>query len=278
MGVNIELLKKLRTKTNAAIKDCKNALENCENNFEKAVDFLRKKGILKAKIKEDNLTNHGYVYATSNLNEASIALIGTETDFCANNEMIKNLTIKICNFILSKNASNIEELLNLQFNDYNDTLGNYIKEIASKMSENVRLLEFKKLDNLSSYNVGVYNHFDHLASAVCVLEGGNVDLANQIAAQIVAMSPKYISLDDVPKEVYEKEKKILEEELMSSVTAKSKPNHIFLNILTGRLKKNFANETLLAQPFIFKEKLSVEEILNHSKAKVIDFYYISIRN
>ena len=263
----MEKIKQLREKTGAGMVDCKKALLEANNDIEKAVEILRKKGIAKAAKREDKETSEGVIKIAVNNenNQGYIFELSAETDFVARNEKFIKLSDDLMEIIKKEKPNSIDELLNLSMekNTIKETVQNFSGTIGEK-------IEIKKFETLKSN--GTVGNYSHLGGKIGVLVSLNVadkkDLAYDIAMQVAASNPKYITSEDVPIEEIEKEKEIYKEQLIKQ----GKPENIIENILKGKINKYFKEVCLVDQEFIKEEKKQVKDILGDIKVEKIIRY------
>ncbi len=271
MGVSMQDVKKLREMTGAGMLDCKKALEEAEGDLEKAKEILRKKGLAKAEKKASRETKEGIIYALLSEDRKKGVLIelNCETDFVARNEEFKALAQDIANHIAqvdenSNKEGEADEILTQPFfKDGSKTVGDLIKEAVAKIGENIRLSRFCRYDTdgfLHSYihgggRIGVLLDFSAPELSEEVLR-----LVQDVAMQIAAMRPEFVSVDSIPGEVLDKEREILREQ----TRAEGKPEHILDKIVEGKLRKFYQEKVLLEQAFIKDDKKSVGKVINES--------------
>jgi len=221
--------------------DCNKALAEANGNVDEAVEILRKKGEAKAAKKADRVTKEGLVAIKRDGEKVAVVSLTCETDFVSRNE----------DFIGALNRM-VEKLFNdgeAGFFDWADAIVK--NELIIKIGENMQVGEFGVY---TGEFVGTYLHSNRKAAGIVVLNGGNQDVANDIAMQIVAMSPAYLQPSDVPAEVLDKEKEIYLEQLKNE----GKPQEIAEKILAGKINKFYDEVCLTKQSFIKDDKLSIE--------------------
>ncbi len=254
MKIDINLLKQLRQETNAPLKDCKEALIEAEWDIEKAKEILRKKGALKAAKKADRETKEGIVKVKKIDDDTVIGVkLACETDFVARNELFHQLAEKLIDIVNSygKEFNSLDEF-DKEF--VNSEIQPLIAEYIWKIGENIRLLD-AFLRRGKTY---VYTHPGDKVVAIVFYEGDDENIAKEVALQVAAMNPQYISVDDVPENVIEEMKKRFKEELKDSW----KPEDIIDRIVEGKIKKEFAEIVLLEQPYIRDETKKVKEVVS----------------
>ena len=275
MGVSIEEVKKLREMTGAGMLDCKKALEEAGGDIEKAKEILRVKGLAKAEKKASRETKEGVVQVkiSDDRKKGVILEVNCETDFVARNEEFRKLVDLVADHILSvdENRNREGEGRDIEgqpfFKDTSKTLGEVIKEAVAKIGENIRLSRFARIDTenfLHSYvhgggRIGVILEFRSQGLSDDVLR-----VVQDVALQIAAMRPEYVSVESVPDEVIERERRILREQALRE----GKPEHIVDRIVEGKLKRFYEEKVLLEQAFIKDEDKTVKEMLESSGSGV----------
>lgn len=249
---------KLRQMTGAGMMDCKNALVENDGDFEKAIDFLRKKGQKLATKRADKDANEGIVLARTN--EAKdfgvIFMLNCETDFVAKNQEFVNF----CNAIMAKaieeKPANVEEFKALDLNGR--TIGDNITEMVGKTGEKMDLAHFEVIQ---SPVVFAYNHPGNRLATVLGLNKAGVEgidqAGHEVAMQIAAMAPVALDKNDVPSDIIEREIEIGKEQARQE----GKPEDMVEKIALGKLNKFYKESTLLNQEFVRDNKLSVREYL-----------------
>ncbi len=251
MKVDMNQLKKLRDMTLAPMKDCKNALVDAEWDFDKAQEILKEKGILKAGKKADRATNEGLVkFVTQNGVTAGVKLL-CETDFVAKNEVFHTLLDTILSKLIAsgqliENKDSMDESLLTELNTM-------VAEFVGKMGENVQLGEVFTTKN----NVFAYNHPGNKVASLIFYTGDDESVAKEVALQVAAMNPKYLSVQEVPEDLYKEMHDRFYEELVES----GKPANIVEQILEWKMHKAFSEFVLLEQEYIRDGSKSIKDIL-----------------
>ncbi len=249
--VSASMVKELRELTGAGMLDCKKALDEVNGNMEEAITYLREKGISKAQKKSSRIAAEGLALSKVNGNKAVIVEVNSETDFVAKNEEFIKLINAIADTLLESNAKTVEEALELKYED--KTINDLIIEKISTIGEKLSLRRFEIVEKKDSEVFGTYSHLNGKIVTLDVLSSDE-ELAKDIAMQIAAMRPSYLSKEDVPSEVVEKERTILKETAVNEGLAENKIDMI----VNGRLNKFYEEICLLEQGFINNIK---EEIL-----------------
>lgn len=270
MSITAQDINKLRQLTGAGMMDCKKALTEAEGNIEKAIELLRKKGQKIAAARAGRDTTEGLTLAGVN-KETSYGVIialSCETDFVAKNDTFRQIAEQILAAALTKRPANIEALRQLDLNGR--PVQDHITELVGKMGENINLSAY---ETLTSEVVVPYLHTGNKLGVLVGLEGAKGDsilvAGKDVAMQIAALNPIAIDKNDVPAAIVEQELSIAREQ--SSREAKNPA--MLENIAQGRLNKFFKESTLVNQPFVKDNSLTVGQYLNKVAAglKVVAF-------
>lgn len=245
MAVTAQMVKELREKTGAGMMDCKKALTENNGDMEKAIDWLREKGIAKAAKKADRIAAEGLTTVEVDGNTAVIAEVNSETDFVAKNENFKNLIQEISKFLLAKKPSSVEAALNENIND-NETLAEYLNNAIAKIGEKISLRRFEIVEKSGNEVFGAYLHMGGRIGVLSVLEGADEETAKDIAMHVAAVRPRYVNRDEVAAEEVEREKEVLKQQALNE----GKPENIVEKMVIGRLNKFFEEICLVDQAFV----------------------------
>ena len=278
-----ELIKELREKTGAGFLDCKKSLEDNNNNIEKSIEALRKKGLAKASKKSDRAAIEGAVGVYSNENFTVCIKVNSETDFAAKSDTFLDFLDSLGNLVLENN-SNIdkEQFLKLQFE--NGTVQDYFNSMIAKIGENLILNDLLVKENKNSnYSFYIHNSYrKNIGKIISLVEYSVADNNNEIKSlsknlcmHIAAMKPESMDISDLDKDLINNEEKIQKELILNS----GKPSNIVDKILEGKMKKYFSEVTLLNQFYILDQDKTVRDIIDqHSKYKysLISFDLINL--
>ena len=262
--VSASMVKELRELTGAGMLDCKKALDEVNGNMEEAITYLREKGISKAQKKSSRIAAEGLALSKVNGNKAVIVEVNSETDFVAKNEEFIKLINAIADTLLGSNAKTVEEALELKYED--KTINDLIIEKISTIGEKLSLRRFEIVEKKDSEVFGTYSHLNGKIVTLDVLSSDE-ELAKDIAMQIAAMRPLYLSKEDVPSEVVEKERTILKETAVNEGLAENKIDMI----VNGRLNKFYEEICLLEQGFIKENKMKVSKYVESKNSKILSF-------
>ena len=267
MEITASMVKELRERTQAGMMDVKKALQEAEGDMDRAADILREKGLSKAAKKADRIAAEGLVKLaiSEDGKNGAVIEVNSETDFVAKNEEFIGFVTEVANTVLAKSPANVEELKSLPYADTSEDVGTKLSALIAKIGENMnlrRLAVEKAKGAVVGYTHGtgriaVLVNFDSEASAAELEE-----LGKDIAMQIAAMNPMYISRDDVDKSYIEHEREILTAQAMNE----GKPEEIAKKMVEGRLNKQLKEVCLLDQVFVKNSDFTIAQVID-AKAK-----------
>lgn len=263
MNISASMVKELREKTGAGMMDCKKALVETNGDMEKAIDYLREKGISKAAKKAERIAAEGLSNIYIKGNDAVVVELNSETDFVAKNAGFKELLDKIGNTILENNVTSMEEALNTKCGD--ETINDLIVNATAKIGEKISLRRFEKVTKTDSQVFGSYLHMGGKISSLTIIEGGNEEVARDVAMQAAAMRPQYINIESVPAEDLEREKAVIKEQVINE----GKKPEFADKIVEGRIRKFYEETVLEEQAFIKDSGLTVKAYLENNKATLV---------
>ncbi len=263
MNISASMVKDLRDKTGAGMMDCKKALVETNGDIDAAIDYLREKGISKAAKKAERIAAEGLSNIYINGNNAVVVELNSETDFVAKNSEFKELLDKIGNTILNSDAKDLESALALTCDGV--TLNDLIISATAKIGEKISLRRFEKVTKKDNEIFGDYLHMGGKISSLVIIEGGNKDVAHDVAMQAAAMRPLYTTIDAVPEEDVEHEKSVIKEQVVNE----GKKLEYADKIIEGRIRKFFEETVLVEQTFIKDSSLTIKAYLEQNNAKLI---------
>ena len=256
-------VKELREKTGAGMLDCKKALEENNGDMEKAIDWLREKGIAKAAKKESRIAAEGLCQIKVDGNTAVILEVNSETDFVAKNEEFTNFVDYLADQILANDVATVEDVLAI--NDGGETINDKLVALVAKIGEKISFRRFEKITKEDDSNFGTYKHMGGKIGVIVVVKGANEEVAKDVAMQACAMNPTGLNRDSIPAEVIEREAKIIKEQVM----AEGKPEEIAEKMVTGRLNKFYKEVCLVEQAFIKDSGMSVADYVKNNGGEVL---------
>ncbi|MDR2352159.1 MAG: translation elongation factor Ts [Deltaproteobacteria bacterium] len=275
MEITAKMVKELREKTNAGMMDCKNALTSVSGDMEKARDWLRERGLATVSKRAGRTAKEGVIATSvsSDLKQAAIVELNTETDFVAKMDSFRKLANDIAKHLSDTKdvPVDLDSLLLCKCKVSKTSYGALITDNTAKTGEKSELRRFKVLKTKDKSIVHAYNHTGDKLGVILVLDvekpGEDADqVAHDIAMQIAAHNPSAINVEDLPKEVIERETKIYTELIKN--LEKPKPKEIWPKIIEGYLRDFYKQVVLNEQSFIKEPKLSVKAYLNSKKAQI----------
>ena len=262
-------IKSLRESTGAGFLDCKKALQENNNEIEKSIDFLRKKGLAKAVKKSSREAKEGAVGVFMNDKVAAILEINTETDFAAKNEIFLDFVDEI-----GRHALNVTDSLSFKLEDFlNQSIGGkkiseYFTDIIAKIGENIvlRRLSFVSKDSNSEFYSYTHNAYEPNIGKICVLLKAEVENNNENTKQfgknlcmhIAASKPLALDVDKLDLSLIEKERDVQ----LATIKSSDKADNIIEKILEGKMNKFFSEVTLLNQPYILDTNKNVRTAIS----------------
>ena len=261
--MNASLIKELRDISGAGMMDCKKALEENNNDIEKATEWLREKGIAKAAKKAGRIAAEGLSTIVEKGNKAVILEINCETDFVAKNEKFQKFLNDVANTILDSNAKTNEEALALPCEE--GTLSDYVTNMTATIGEKISFRRFTLLEKNDDENFGSYIHMGGKISVLTLLKGASTEVAKDVSMHAAAMRPEFVTKDEVPADRVEHEKQILTEQAISE----GKPANIAEKIVMGRINKFYKEICLTEQEFVKDNSVSVGQFVKNNGGEII---------
>lgn len=268
--ISVAEIKELMGATGVGMMDCKKALEANDGDMDKAIEFLREKGLATQAKKSGRAAAEGIVTAVVNGNVGVLLEVNTETDFAANTDDIKNFVAGVANTIIEKNPADVEALKAEVISGGTATIGDVLTELAGmKIRENIVIRRFVRMEGkLASYihnggSIGVLVKMDTELEADAVAAIGK-----DVAMQSAALNAPYLKRDDVPAEVIDKEREIMMAQMAEDPKMASKPEQVRAKIVDGKIGKYYSENCLLEQSFVKDDKLSVQGYVDAEAKKL----------
>jgi elongation factor Ts len=262
MNITADSVKQLRERTGAGMMECKKALVETKGDLDAAAELMRKSGLAKADKKAARVAAEGTVAIERSGNNAALVEVNCETDFVARGDEFQAFAKAVAAAALKGAPTSLEELLKL--NHGGSTLDEQRRALVAKIGENMSVRRFVVVQ--SPGPLGAYIHGSRIGSVVA-LQGGDETLARDLAMHVAAANPAFIDAGDVPPDILNKEREILAEQ----TKGEKKPPEIIAKMVEGRLRKYLGEITLMGQPFIKDEDLTVEKLVKKAGAKVTMF-------
>ena len=263
MASMIELIKELRDRTGAGMMDCKKALEASNSDVEKAIDWLREKGIAKAQAKASRIAAEGLAGVIVKGDKAIIAEVNCETDFVSKGEKFHKLVDDVMEVTLSKGAKSLEEAKVASASLFTDA--------TVSMGEKLDYRRFEIVEKSASQEFGSYIHMGGKIAVLVLLDIQDAELAKGLAMHIAANAPKYVNDSDIPADVIEHEKAIAFETAKADPKLAGKPEQMLQGIVMGKVKKILSESVLASQAYLMDGEKSVAQVLKEKGANVVKF-------
>lgn len=270
MAFTAKDVQNLREQTGAGMMDCKKALSASDGDYDKAIEFLREKGLAAAAKKAGRIAAEGMVYAAvcPECGVGAMVEVNSETDFVAKNETFQKFVSDLAIAVVTENPADVDALKAVKYPESNLTVEEMLREKILTIGENLQLRRFVRYD-ANTTNVA----YMHMGGKIGVLVALNVsdnlkgnsvveEMGHDVCMQIAAMNPSYLNRADVPAEVLEKEKEIL----LAQTINEGKPAAVAEKIVVGRINKFYEENCLVDQAFVKENKTSVSKYLS-AKAK-----------
>lgn len=262
--ITAALVKELRERTGSGMMECKRALQETGGDIETAVELMRKAGQAKADKKASRVAAEGLIVIRQAAGAAAMVEINCETDFVTKNDDFRAFADAVAETALAGEPVDLDALLALGMAGGQSVEQNR-RDCIAKIGENINVRRFARLASTQGV-LGCYLHGTRIGVLV-ELEGGDAELARDIAMHVAASRPLCVSADQVPADLIAKEKEIY----AARAVAEGKPANMIDKIAEGRLRKYFEEVTLLGQAFVKDPDRSVDELLKSRKARVVRF-------
>ena len=260
-------VKELREKTGAGMMDCKKALTETKGDMEKAVDWLREKGIAKAEKKASRIAAEGLSQIKIDGNNAVILEVNCETDFVASNEQFTNFIDELAKVLLDNEVETMEEAMELKLGE--ETVSERLINLTAKIGEKLSFRRFEKVEKDDTEVFGSYLHLGGKIASLVVLRGADEITAKEVAMQDAAMSPVAVRREDVPEEMVEREKEVIKEQIKNDEKNNGKPEEIIEKMATGRLNKFFKEVCLIEQEYIKDSSLTAGDFVKNNDGEIV---------
>lgn len=272
MQISAAVVKELRERTGSGMMECKKALLEVGGDIEAAVELMRKSGQAKADKKAGRVAAEGMVAVAVDAaaNAAAVVEVNSETDFVAKEENFQGFVQQLANLVLGERPADLDGLMAASLPGAGSDVESARRALIAKIGENINVRRFTLVEGRGD-RLGVYLHGSRIA-VVVDMQGGDDELAKDIAMHIAASRPVCIAESDVPAELVEKEKEIFAAQAAES----GKPPEIVEKMISGRLKKFLKEVTLLGQPFVKDPDTPVEKLLSARGAQVHGFQRIEV--
>ncbi len=268
MAFTAQDVKNLREQTGCGMMDCKKALQESDGNFDKAVEYLREKGLAQSAKKASRIAAEGMVYAQADIKgkQGVVVEVNAETDFVAKNELFRTFVKELAGVIMAQKPADVEALLNCTMPD-GTTVEASRQDKVLVIGENIQIRRFERFDGICAAYVhgggthGILVKFD--TSDDVASKDAFTEYGKDVAMQIAAVNPSYIQESDVPADVLEKEKEILQAQIENDEKLANKPDQVKAKMVEGRVGKFYKENCLLLQAFVKDGDINVEQYTNN---------------
>ena len=273
MAFTAQNVKELREMTGCGMMDCKKALTETNGDMDKAVEFLREKGLATAAKKAGRIASEGIVkvYLSDDKKVGVVIEVNSETDFVAKNDEFQNFVTNVAKIVAENNPADVEALKALTY-EGGENVGDALTALIAKIGENMNIRRFERVEG----NVCSYTHGEGRIGVLVEAEGSLADAdayeaARDAAMQIAAINPLYLSKDVVPAEDVAKEKNIILAQIKEDPKNASKPENILEKMVEGKINKFYEQNCLLQQEFVKNGDFKVEAYLASKGVKLVNY-------
>lgn len=261
MEISAKTVKELRDRTQVGMMDCKKALQECEGDLEKAVDWLRQKGLSKAAKRADRATSEGVIASKASADNRSAVMVEVmcETDFVSRGEQFQNFAKSVVDVVFEKKPADHEALMGL--------VGDKLNDLIAATGENMTIGRHVNMEVKGNGLVGMYIHSNGKIGVMVELETGNADsagkpelleLAKNVAMQVAAANPAALDSSSLDQTLVDREREVYRQKTLDE----GKPAAIVDKIVEGRINKFYQEVCLLSQPYIRDDKQSITEVVD----------------
>ena len=276
MAITAAMVKELREMTGAGMMDCKKALTEADGNMEKAVEILREKGLAASAKKAGRIASEGMVeiFLSEDNKIGAIVEVNSETDFVAKNQVFRDYVAAVAKQAAESTAADIDAFFDEKWAlDGQFTVREALSQQVAVIGENLNIRRFERYTKAQAGKLVSYIHGGGRIGVMIELACENeaeelVELGKNIAMQIAALNPKFISEADVPAEFIAKETEILTAQAKNDPKNASKPDNIIAKMIEGRLKKELKEFCLVEQPYVKDTDMTVKQYID-SVAKAV---------
>ena len=276
MAITAAMVKELREMTGAGMMDCKKALTEADGNMEKAVEVLREKGLAASAKKAGRIASEGMVeiFLSEDNKVGAIVEVNSETDFVAKNQVFRDYVAAVAKQAAESTAADIDAFFEEKWAlDTQFTVKEALSQQVAVIGENLNIRRFEKFEKAQAGKLVSYIHGGGRIGVMIELACENeaeelVELGKNIAMQIAALNPKFITEADVPAEFIAKETEILTIQAKNDPKNAKKPDNIIAKMIEGRLKKELKEMCLVEQPYVKDTDMTVQQYIE-SVAKAV---------
>jgi len=262
MAITAAQVKELREATGVGMMDCKKALTEAEGDFDKAIEWLREKGLAAAQKKAGRIAAEGMAYATVENGVGVVVEVNAETDFASKTPLFVDFVKDIAKVVAADAPADIEALKNCKYPGSELTVGEMIPEKVMVIGENIQIRRFARFPE--NFSVAYVHAGGKIGVLVNLEVSGGIDatvIGKDIAMQIAALNPRFWDKSQVGQDVLDEEKKIMMVQMENDPKMASKPEAVREKIVMGKLNKFYSENCLLQQEFVKDNSMSVEQYI-----------------
>jgi elongation factor Ts len=274
MSISADAVRQLRDRTAAGMMECKRALVETNGDLDLAAELMRKQGLAKADKKADRIAAEGVVASAVSADGLTAVLveINCETDFVARGEDFTAFARDVAQATLAGNPADVAALGALQLAS-GETVDDRRRALVAKIGEKISVRRFERVTSTSQ--LGSYLHGSRIGTLVAV-QGGDASLARDLAMHIAATNPRHLDASQVPADDIAKERSIRVEQNRNDEKNRNKPEAVLAKILDGQIAKWLGEITLLGQPFVKDDKLTIEKLLQGAGARILRYARLEV--
>ena len=269
MAITASMVKELREMTGVGMLDCKKALAETDGDMEKAVEYLREKGLAASEKKAGRIASEGVClsYLSDDKNVGVVVEVNSETDFVAKNPVFREYVLQVAEHIASSDAADVDALLNEKWKfDESMTVAEALSSKIAVIGENLKIRRFEKYIKEGAGTIVSYIHGGGRIGVMIEIGCDNAneaveEMGKNIAMQVAALNPKFIAVENVPEEYLAKEREILTQMTMNDEKNAKKPANIIEKMIEGRLNKEMKEVCLVEQPYVKDGDLTVKKYI-----------------
>ena len=269
MAITASMVKELREMTGVGMLNCKKALAETDGDMEKAVEYLREKGLAASEKKAGRIASEGVClsYLSDDKNVGVVVEVNSETDFVAKNPVFREYVLQVAEHIASSDAADVDALLNEKWKfDESMTVAEALSSKIAVIGENLKIRRFEKYVKEGAGTIVSYIHGGGRIGVMIEIGCDNAneaveEMGKNIAMQVAALNPKFIAVENVPEEYLAKEREILTQMTMNDEKNAKKPANIIEKMIEGRLNKEMKEVCLVEQPYVKDGDLTVKKYI-----------------
>ena len=269
MAITASMVKELREMTGVGMLDCKKALAETDGDMEKAVEYLREKGLAASEKKAGRIASEGVClsYLSDDKNVGVVVEVNSEIDFVAKNPVFREYVLQVAEHIASSDAADVDALLNEKWKfDESMTVAEALSSKIAVIGENLKIRRFEKYVKEGAGTIVSYIHGGGRIGVMIEIGCDNAneaveEMGKNIAMQVAALNPKFIAVENVPEEYLAKEREILTQMTMNDEKNAKKPANIIEKMIEGRLNKEMKEVCLVEQPYVKDGDLTVKKYI-----------------